>query len=104
MTPKLVLRFSLHFSFIDDIIPGSAETRPPCPSQHLPACAAVLECQRGLGRSHPLTPLMPDKNQPHKMTLCTAHICKGKGLDTSYSATYMNQTRDQQLYNLGTGS
>jgi len=32
-------------------------------------------------------------------------LAKGKGLDTCYSTTYMNQTRDQQrFYNLGSGS
>ena len=27
-------------------------------------------------------------------------VCKGKGLDTCYSATYMNQTRDQQRFTI----
>ena len=26
------------------------------------------------------------------------YLCKGKGLDTCYSATYMSQTRDQQRF------
>jgi len=27
-------------------------------------------------------------------------ICKGKGLDTCYGATYMSQTRDQQRFTI----
>jgi len=27
-------------------------------------------------------------------------LCKGKSLDTSYSATYMTQTRDQQRFTI----
>ena len=27
-------------------------------------------------------------------------LCKGKGLDTCYSATYMSQTRDQQRFTI----
>jgi len=27
-------------------------------------------------------------------------FCKGKGLDTCYSATYMSQTRDQQRFTI----
>jgi len=27
-------------------------------------------------------------------------FCKGKGLDTCYSATYMSQTRDQQRFRI----
>jgi len=28
------------------------------------------------------------------------YLCKGKGLDTCYGATYMSQTRDQQRFTI----
>jgi len=33
-------------------------------------------------------------------SLFSKHLCKGKGLDTCYSTTYMSQTRDQQCFTI----
>jgi len=50
-----------------------------------------------MGGNHPLLNLM---NSPPISGQSATHqlLCKGKGLDTCYSATYVSQTRDQRRF------